>query len=52
MKYDFTSIIDRHGRDSIAVDGLKVDILASRNHDSGVAETNIPDTETTFDWLD
>ena len=29
-----------------------LDILASRNHDSGVAETNIPDTETTFDWLD
>ena len=25
MKYDFTSIIDRHGRDSIAVDGLKGD---------------------------
>ena len=31
---------------------VRVDILASRNHDSGVAETNIPDTETTFDWLD
>ena len=29
-----------------------MDILESRNHDSGVAETNIPDTETTFDWLD
>lgn len=29
-----------------------LNILASRNHDSGVAETNIPDTETTFDWLD
>lgn len=25
MKYDFTSIIDRHGRDYIAVDGLKGD---------------------------
>ena len=23
MKYDFTSIIDRRGRDAIAVDGLK-----------------------------
>ena len=22
MQYDFTSILDRHGRDSIAVDGL------------------------------
>ena len=22
MKYDFTSLPDRHGRDSIAVDGL------------------------------
>ena len=22
MKYDFTSIIDRHGKDAIAVDGL------------------------------
>lgn len=29
-----------------------MNILASRNHDSGVAETNIPDTETAFDWLD
>ena len=25
MKYDFTSIIDRRGRDAIAVDGLKGD---------------------------
>ena len=23
MKYDFTSIMDRHGRDAIAVDGLR-----------------------------
>ena len=23
MKYDFTSIIDRHGKDAIAVDGLR-----------------------------
>ena len=22
MKYDFTSIMDRHGKDAIAVDGL------------------------------
>ena len=22
MKYDFTSLIDRHGKDAIAVDGL------------------------------
>ena len=22
MRYDFTSILDRHGKDSIAVDGL------------------------------
>lgn len=26
-----------------------LNILASRNHDSGVTETNILDTETTFD---
>lgn len=25
MKYDFTSILDRRGRDAIAVDGLKGD---------------------------
>ena len=31
---------------------LRLNILESGNHDSGVAETNIPDTETTFDWLD
>ena len=31
---------------------LHMYILESGNHDSGVAETNIPDTETTFDWLD
>ena len=30
----------------------ELNILESGNHDSGVAETNIPDTETTFDWLD
>lgn len=24
MKYDFTSIMDRHGKDAIAVDGLGV----------------------------
>ena len=23
MKYDFTSIMDRHGKDAIAVDGLR-----------------------------
>ncbi len=32
--------------------GPEMYILESGNHDSGVAETNIPDTETTFDWLD
>lgn len=30
---------------------LQVNILASRNRDSGVVETYIPDTETAFDWL-
>ena len=25
MKYDFTSIMDRHGKDAIAVDGLSKD---------------------------
>ena len=25
MKYDFTSIMDRHGKDAIAVDGLERD---------------------------
>lgn len=29
-----------------------MNILASRNHDSGVVETNLPDTEITLDWLD
>lgn len=28
-----------------------LNIPASGNHDSGTVETNIPDTETTFDWL-
>lgn len=28
-----------------------VNIPASGNHDSGAVETNIPDTETVFDWL-
>jgi hypothetical protein len=35
-----------------AKQGTKLNILVSRNHDSGAVETNIPDTETTFDWLD
>ena len=29
-----------------------LNIPALRNRDSGVVETNIPDTETAFDWLD
>ena len=29
-----------------------MNILASGNLDSGTAETDIPDTETAFDWLD
>ena len=29
----------------------EVNILASRNRDSGAVETYIPDTETAFDWL-
>lgn len=33
------------------VNELKVNILASRNRDSGAVETYIPDTETAFDWL-
>ena len=28
-----------------------LNILASRNRDSGAVETYIPDTETAFDWL-
>ena len=28
-----------------------MNILASRNRDSGAVETYIPDTETAFDWL-
>ena len=28
-----------------------VNILASRNRDSGAVETYIPDTETAFDWF-
>ena len=28
-----------------------MNILASRNCDSGAVETYIPDTETAFDWL-
>ena len=31
---------------------MQVNILASRNRYSGVVETNIPDTETAYDWLD
>ena len=30
---------------------IVVNILASRNRDSGAVETYIPDTETAFDWL-
>lgn len=29
----------------------RLNILASRNRDSGAVETYIPDTETAFDWL-
>ena len=29
-----------------------MNIPASRNRDSGTLETDIPDTETSFDWLD
>lgn len=29
----------------------QLNILASRNRDSGAVETYIPDTETAFDWL-
>ena len=31
--------------------GIYMNILASRNRDSGAVETYIPDTETAFDWL-
>ena len=30
---------------------LRLNILASRNRDSGAVKTYILDTETTFDWL-
>ena len=29
-----------------------VNILASRNHHSGIVETGVPDPETSIDWLD
>lgn len=31
---------------------VELNIPASRNRDSGTLETDIPDTETSFDWLD
>ena len=33
------------------IDCEQMNILASRNRDSGAVETYIPDTETAFDWL-
>ncbi len=30
---------------------ISLNILASKNRDSGAVETYIPDTETAFDWL-
>lgn len=53
MKYDFTSIIDRHGRDSIAVDGLKGDGFSPAPPKEGfdaipmwVADMNFPTIPT------
>ena len=53
MKYDFTSIIDRHGRDSIAVDGLKGDGFSPAPPKEGfdaipmwVADMNFPTVPT------
>lgn len=45
-----STVLVRDATDLYSFDALN--ILALRNLDSGVAETNIPDTETTFDWLD
>ena len=45
-------IFDKHANLKYKFGNRHLNILASRNLDSGVAETNIPDTETTFDWLD
>ena len=53
MKYDFTSIIDRRGRDAIAVDGLKGDGFSPAPPKEGfdaipmwVADMNFPTVPT------
>jgi cystathionine beta-lyase len=54
MKYDFTSIIDRHGKDAIAVDGLgKIPGFSPESPDPGfsvipmwVADMNFPTVPT------
>lgn len=56
MKYDFTSIIDRRGRDAIAVDGLKGDGFSPAPPKEGfdvipmwVADMNFPTVPTIQD---
>lgn len=52
MKYDFTSIIDRHGRDAVAVDGLGIGGAPGRPKDGfdaipmWVADMNFPTVPT------
>lgn len=53
MKYDFTSILDRRGRDAIAVDGLKGDGFSPAPPKAGfdaipmwVADMNFPTVPT------
>ena len=40
MKYDFTSIIDRHGKDAMAVDALYPGVPFGPPHD-GVTSENV-----------
>ena len=36
MKYDFTTIMDRHGMDAIAVDGLSEDGQLKQSNSAGI----------------
>ena len=52
MKYDFTSIMDRHGRDAIAVDGLGTGFAPAKPREGfdvipmWVADMNFPTCPT------
>ena len=51
-KYNINkNLIHMHSIPSI-IPLRNLNILAPGNQDSGVKETNVPEAETTFDWLD